>query len=374
MNVDGRIYFLDAARAILMFLGIPYHVAMIYVIGNDWEFARSFETSAALSALADFIHVFRMPLFFMVAGYFSMLMLGRREPGRWFGGRLFKLGVPLLAAGLLLNPLTLMVQDDSAMLLAQLGDHWLAHLWFLPTLIYLCAVLALMQATPLNRMFERLVHRMVANPVAGIAGFLLFATCLSGAGSMLGTRVPDKFVLTTTLLSALGFLPYVLLGAAMRLDRRLLAFMSTCSWTSLALTLVPAVFLTSTSWGGTAMNMLRVLAIAAVCFGSARVLLTVCRTVLDRPSQRIRNIADASFTVYLVHFPLLNAFYKFVEPANLPVGVEFVLLVASVSVASYAAHMLVARSDTLKVLFNGATLKRRAVRNGEANQVAQAFK
>lgn len=249
MNTDGRIHFLDAARAILMFLGIPYHVAMVYRTGNDWEFATSDEQSVLLSYVAEFIHIFRMPLFFMVAGYFAMLMLSRKDPGRWFGGRIFKLGVPLVAAGLVLNPISLLVQDDSAMLLAYVGDHWLAHLWFLPTLIYLCAVLAVMQATPLQRWFERGVDWLVERPAIGVPAFLVVTGSVSGFASMLGSRVPDTFILTSTLLSALGFLPYMLFGAAMRVNRRLLVAVSHSSFPAFAITMVPLAFAMMTSWG-----------------------------------------------------------------------------------------------------------------------------
>lgn len=364
MNTDGRIHFLDAARAILMFLGIPYHVAMVYRTGNDWEFATSDEQSVLLSYVAEFIHIFRMPLFFMVAGYFAMLMLSRKDPGRWFGGRIFKLGVPLVAAGLVLNPISLLVQDDSAMLLAYVGDHWLAHLWFLPTLIYLCAVLAVMQATPLQRWFERGVDWLVERPAIGVPAFLVVTGSVSGFASMLGSRVPDTFILTSTLLSALGFLPYMLFGAAMRVNRRLLVAVSHSSFPAFAITMVPLAFAMMTSWGGGAMNIARVFAITMVCFGFACTLLTLCRLLLDRPSKRVRNIADASFTVYLVHFPLLNVFYKLIAPANMPVPLEFALLVASVAVVSYFVHRLIARSDLLMLLFNGASLRRLSRRSG----------
>ena len=358
MNTDGRIHFLDGARAILMLLGIPYHVAMVYRTGNDWEFATSDESSALLSYVAEFIHIFRMPLFFVVAGYFAMMMLRRNAPARWFGGRVFKLGVPLLAAGVLLNPISLMVQDDSAMLLAYVGDHWLAHLWFLPTLICMCAVLASMQATPLQRWFERTVDWLVERPAVGATVFMAITGSVSGVASMLGSRLPETFILSTTMLSALGFLPYLLLGAAMRTNGRLLFAMSHSSFVAFAATLLPLAFALTTSWGGGAMNIARVFAITMVCFGFARALLTACRLLLDRPSKRIRNIANASFTVYLVHFPLINVFHRFIAPADIPVLAESALLVASVLVVSYWIHCLMARSGMLMLLFNGAPLRR----------------
>ena len=359
MNLDGRIHFLDAARAILMLLGIPYHIALVYMVGEPWDFATSDERSRLLSVLADFIHVFRMPLFFLVAGYFSMMILSRSTPGRWFGGRVFKLGVPMLVVGVLLNPISLIVQPDSAMLLADFGDQWLAHLWFLPTLIYFCGLLALMRATPLQRWFQLAVDRIATRPAVGAIVFVLLAGGFSGGGSLLGNRMPETFLVTTTFTAAVGFLPFLMLGAAMRMNDRILVSMSSSSFSAFAVTLVPLAFVLNTTWGGSLLNVARVFAVSVVCFGFARALLTFCRLRLDDPSRRVRRIADASFTIYLVHMPLLNVSYRFIEPLDLPVLLDFASMVVLVTAGSYAAHRLIARSGVLMFLFNGAPLARR---------------
>lgn len=358
MQSSGRIYFLDSARAILMLLGIPYHAALIYARHNSWEFAKSDDSSGLLEHLAETIHIFRMPLFFIVAGYFAFMMLSRKGPGAWFGGRTIKLGVPLVAAAFLLNPLSLWAQDDSMSLMTRVGDHWLAHLWFLTTLLMQCGVLALLAMTPLRRHFETMVDVCVSRPVFGIVALVVLTSGLSGLGSMLGKFVPDTLVLKITVLSAIGYLPYLLMGVAMRMNARVLDFMSTSSGTNLVVTVLAIAFLLEVPWGGFSINVVRMFISTVACIGVARALFALCRLMLNTPSQAVRKVADASFTVYLVHFPLLNVFYKWVKPAGIPAMAEFLLLVGLVTAVSFAIHALMERSGLLMFLFNGVPMSR----------------
>lgn len=358
MQSNGRIYFLDSARAILMLLGIPYHAALIYARHNSWEFAKSDDSSGFLAHLAQTIHIFRMPLFFIVAGYFAFMMLSRKGPGAWFGGRTVKLGVPLVAAAFLLNPLSLWAQDDSMSLMTRVGDHWLAHLWFLTTLLMQCGVLALLAMTPLRRHFETMVDVLMNRPVFGIVALVVLTSGLSGLGSMLGKHVPDTLVLKITVLSAIGYLPYLLMGVAMRMNARVLDFMSTGSRMNLIVTVLAIIFLLEVPWGGFSINVVRMFVSTVACIGVARVLFAMCRLMLNTPSQAVRRMADASFTVYLVHFPLLNVFYKWVKPAGIPAMAEFLLLVGLVTAVSFAIHALMERSGLLMFLFNGVPMSR----------------
>jgi glucan biosynthesis protein C len=361
MQSSGRIYFLDSARAILMLLGIPYHTALIYAQKNEWEFARSDDSSGFLAHLAETIHIFRMPLFFVVAGYFAFMMLSRKGPRAWFGGRTVKLGVPLVAAVFLLNPLSLWAQDDSMSLMTRVGDHWLAHLWFLTTLLMQCGVLALLAMTPLRRRFEVMVESFADRPVLGIVALVVLTSGLSGLGSMLGKHVPDTLVLKITVLSAIGYLPYLLMGVAMRMSPRMLGFMSTSSLLNVVVTMLAVAFLLQVPWGGFSINVVRMFVSTVACIGVARALFAMCRLLLNVPSQAVRKVADASFTVYLVHFPLLNVFYRWVEPAGIPAVSEFLLLVGLVTAASFAIHAVIERSGLLMFLFNGVPMPRRTL-------------
>lgn len=357
MPSTGRIYFLDSARAILMLLGIPYHVALVYAPGNNWRFAKSQRTSQLLAYFADMVHTFRMPAFFLLAGYFAMVMLERKGPGEWLRGRTVKLGVPLVAGGLLLNPISLLAQAPTH--IGTLGDHWLAHLWFLPALMVMFAILALMRVTPLLRWFEGLIDWVVRTPEIGVVVLLLLASGLSGLGSILSTRISDIFLVRVTMSPVVGYLPFLLLGAAMRINRQVQEFMSTCSLAGFVLAMLPLWFLLNTTWGGPLTNITRILALTMVSICLGRALIALCRQLLDRPSTKMRKLANASFTIYLVHFPIFNFFYILFAPAALPVLLEYLLLVAMVTIASYGMHVLMARSEILMFMFNGVSFPKR---------------
>lgn len=91
-----RLHALDNLRAVMMWLGIVLHVAANHLTGPSplpWR-------DRALSPWADLItaviHAFRMPVFFIVAGYFVALLVQRRG---WVGmlhNRFRRLAVPFL--------------------------------------------------------------------------------------------------------------------------------------------------------------------------------------------------------------------------------------------------------------------------------------
>ncbi|MEQ4529875.1 MAG: acyltransferase family protein, partial [Mixta sp.] len=64
-----REYFLDSIRAYLMLLGVPFHVSLIYS-SHQWS-VNSAEPTLWLTVFNDFIHAFRMQVFFVISGYFS---------------------------------------------------------------------------------------------------------------------------------------------------------------------------------------------------------------------------------------------------------------------------------------------------------------
>ena len=89
-----RIHFLDVSRALFMLLGIPFHAALVYS-SAIWA-VSSPDKSAALEYLPTILSSFRMPGFFMIAGFFAALLLQRRSAADWLRMRIVRLGIPLL--------------------------------------------------------------------------------------------------------------------------------------------------------------------------------------------------------------------------------------------------------------------------------------
>jgi hypothetical protein len=74
---DPRRHDLDALRAAAMLPGIVFHAALACAPGVPW-LVRDSQQNVALSVFAAAVHGFRMPLFFLVSGYFTAMLWRQR--------------------------------------------------------------------------------------------------------------------------------------------------------------------------------------------------------------------------------------------------------------------------------------------------------
>ena len=90
-----RYHGLDALRAIAMALGIVLHAALPYFdTSGFWPSDKG--DSNVIWAIFEFIHLWRMPLFFILAGFFAALVVDRRSWRAFWRQRLRRIGLPLL--------------------------------------------------------------------------------------------------------------------------------------------------------------------------------------------------------------------------------------------------------------------------------------
>ena len=89
-----RLHALDNLRATMMWLGIVLHVAVIHLAGPSPLPWRDNQTTPAADLLVAFIHAFRMPVFFILAGFFVALLIARRGTRAMVRNRLQRLALP----------------------------------------------------------------------------------------------------------------------------------------------------------------------------------------------------------------------------------------------------------------------------------------
>jgi len=99
---DARRHELDALRSFAMLLGIALHAALAYV-GAGWIVTDD-RTSAGLGMLVPAIHGFRMPLFFLLSGFFSAMLWRRRGLASLLSQRARRILLPLILACLTIVP------------------------------------------------------------------------------------------------------------------------------------------------------------------------------------------------------------------------------------------------------------------------------
>ncbi len=189
-SAPNRLHALDNLRATMMWLGIVLHVAVIHLEGPSplpWHDDRS---TPVADLLMGSIHAFRMPVFFILAGFFVALLLERRGLQAMVRNRLQRLALPFavfwppvyaacgLAALLFLHRMQHGTWGLDRSLLPQgpsvpQGPSTM-HLWFLWMLLWFSLLTAaahwLLQRMPptLPHALSQGVHRLGATPWGAI--------------------------------------------------------------------------------------------------------------------------------------------------------------------------------------------------------------
>ena len=102
-----RQYWADNLRVLVITVVVVYHTALVYLGGSPYFYEERTTSTlwSTVSAPAWIISVFALGPLFLVAGYFSARSLARKGPGAFARARLLRLGVPLIVAIFLINPL-----------------------------------------------------------------------------------------------------------------------------------------------------------------------------------------------------------------------------------------------------------------------------
>ena len=96
MAVDNERYHgLDALRAIAMILGIVVHASLPFFDTRGIWPSDEYE-SPLIQSIFSFIHLWRMPLFFLISGFFTFVVIKKRGKLYWTKQRTFRLVMPLV--------------------------------------------------------------------------------------------------------------------------------------------------------------------------------------------------------------------------------------------------------------------------------------
>lgn len=366
---DTRYHAIDNLRALMMWLGIVIHVTMNHVVMPTQIPWRDDRLSPLADALVGFIHAYRMPVFFIIAGFLAAMLLERRRARAFLRHRLQRLALPFaifwpfiwVATGLaglaFVNRMVLgrWGLDESVVAAGVPRGPSTMHMWFLWMLAWFSVATALLAAAP------PALHRLLARVGDGLArlgrawwGFAVLAVPLVIAGlaypkGLLMARgtfwLPWNEWLHNGLFYGFGLaawhhratlLPhwqrhwrryawaglfaFLAVGAA---DRRaapdlvISAAYNACTW------------LWSFAWIGLALQ------------------------VLDRRTTWGAWLADSAYWVYLVHLPLTVLFGCLLYGEPLPIGVKILINITATTALCLLTYKLFVRHTWVGVLLNG---------------------
>ncbi len=109
-----RLHDLDALRGFAMLLGVGLHASLAFFPAPWWVQDRTSSLDGLFDEFLWAVHGFRMPVFFLMSGFFTALLWRRRGLGALLNHRLRRVALPLAVGMLTIVPVTSLVGDWAA--------------------------------------------------------------------------------------------------------------------------------------------------------------------------------------------------------------------------------------------------------------------
>jgi len=367
-KAQQREYFLDSIRAWLMLLGVPFHLSLIYS-SQSWS-VNSEQPSEWLTLLNDFIHAFRMQVFFVISGYFSYMLFLRYTPEHWLKVRLERVGIPMLAA----IPLITLPQFFILKALTDKLSGWedmspyqkynaliwdlVSHLWFLLVLLILTVagfwVFRLLRD---NKQTKTDYSDLTWGKLT-----LVILLCALGWGAFrrlmlfIAPQIVGDGLFTLTIMQSLVFLPFFVLGAmSWKYPAIKALFIKPDPWVFVGAIVAFITYVSNLKWSTGDGWLYELDTIIAMLMGlwMVNVVFSFGHRMLNSHSPRITYLVNSSLFIYLVHHPLTILYGIYGVPlfgSNTMGFLIGLVVVFGIAFLLYEIHL---RIPLLRFLFSG---------------------
>jgi glucan biosynthesis protein C len=354
---NGRIFGLDAARSMLMLLGIVVHTG---------SFESSFQPPSespldnSVLVLANLVHNFRMPAFFAIAGLFAAMLIDRKGLRGFWQQRMRRLFWPLVASAVTVIPLTLASFDVSTP--QKLMDAGFVHMWFVYYLLIFSAVTILLywlfHKTALGQhkheLLKRFARRWFANPImlllAASVTYLLpqYFNVESAALENTSSVLPNIYLLIFYgIFFSLGLFSYSIWQT---IESKLRKFW----WIYLALGLAAFSTYSNLMISNTGQDWWKLFYTLSTWMLAAGFIAFFARFA-NKPNRFFAYFSEASYWIYIVHLPIVLAALSWLAKWQVPFFWSFVIsTVFTFGISTLSYHWLV--KDTIIGKFLGGKI------------------
>jgi glucan biosynthesis protein C len=371
---EGRIAALDGLRAAAMLLGVCLHGAVSYMSGRMpgliWV-VRDGTCHLFFDFLFWWLHAFRLPLFFFLAGFFAALVESKRGLGGLLAQRARRLLTPFFAGCLVIVPITFYIWAAGWLVsghctvkqilavkfrpVIQGELYGPLHLWFLEDLFLLNLVFCVYRWLGSMPMFHRLRFRLVDTewPLGlFVPTTLVLAINLQPVVAHHNSFVPDGWRL-------LYYGLFFAAGAALYPRRNDLSELCG-SWglylilsAPLAALLLPLLQRYLEQPGEWPTRCVLAATLSLLAWLSLFGLLGLGLRYGKAHQKRLRYLADASYWVYLCHLPLVGLIQLDLMGVALAAGWKFLIVVGLTTLLALASYHVLVRYTFLGACLHG---------------------
>ena len=376
-----RYHYMDNLRALAMLLGIFFHAAIAYspMFQEVWLPANS-STSLAMDAVAWFTHLFRMPLFFLIAGFFTCYMIEKRGIGGLLKNRALRIALPFIiflplitVSFIVLIGWALANVDNPSPILqfiammANVPDApkpppSTTHLWFLYNLVQFYLIYALLHHFG--------VLSMRWTNILGNSKFVVFILPLLMGPALFSQSspypAPEQFLPQLWSFGYFGL--FFLLGSHLFKNQSLIDTVKPYAPWLLLSSIVMYVFVyrdfpgtislqealafqggPPPSWPHLGIAILE----AYISVHMTIVCLVAGKALLDKANAVFRYIADSSYWVYIIHLPVLWAIQFKLLDTDWNLWVEFAIASFGTLLIGFITYVVLVRYTPIGWMLNG---------------------
>ncbi|WP_298424894.1 acyltransferase family protein [uncultured Kordia sp.] len=388
MKKTARIHSLDSLRAIMMILGLVLHSALTYNVtnhGNVWNIKDPESTHIATDFLVLLIHSFRMPIFFLIAGFFGAMLFYERTPLKMIKNRVQRIVFPFIVFLCLLAPILSFSFNYSNFILSETPNAFAkalapfsqfyfyipkitSHLWFLYYLIYLTGftviiALVLKKFPKVTSTIKKLFNWVFQRPLIRV---LFFAGITFVILSILKTpMIASSVSLLPETNTFVYFVFFYVAGWILYTVKLQLPTLMQHDWFctifGFLLVIIQGFIIQFSNLGLTPTSnsplliTFSALTVWFLIFGITGLFIRYG----SQYSKRMRYISDASYWVYLIHLPLTALFPIIVW--KLPIGtfLKFTLVVLLTTIVCFITYHYCVRNTFIGQFLNGRKYPRK---------------
>lgn len=380
-----RFHFMDNIRAFAMLAGVIYHAGLAYspMMHNIW-FAADPGNSPIMDVWGNFLHLFRMPLFFFIAGFFAFLLITKRGVTGFVKNRSlrillpFVIFLPLIGMSFMLL-ITWAVENVTVSIpildyLTDANNPELApstmHLWFLYNLFMFCLVVGAGAVlwSFLQSKFVRLKSVNLSWDVSPPLILCIFPLLVTPALLLQTAPFPaaDKFYPE---LWSFGFYGvFFSIGGMLFFNKSLstqlipyrhyLLFSSIIAYGYFYFQLPKEITIEQTlafanNTSLTIQHVLAVFAEAIIAVNMSLYCLVMGRRYLNQHNQALKFVADSSYWVYLSHIPILLFIQFQLISLDLNMASKFFISAATTLAFGWLTYLIFVKWTPIGWMLNG---------------------
>lgn len=350
-----------------MVLGLVLHTCAAFSPSKYW-LVSYIEPIKWVDYLNDFIHLFRMPLFFMISGFFAFIMMEKQSLKAFCSTKFVRIAVPFISVLLVINlpqylGLDYLTKSNISNYINT--NSLVGHLWFLVNLLVYFLLYSI-----IHRFFQ-LLKPMInkLSPITYISLVIVIVPIgylgVLGANKV-GIPIYDSFLLIGSIHTLFSYFDYFIIGALFScLGHE--NFINTLKSTKgfglmLVLLLVSILPLTFTSINNDVtipyLNHIQAISVSLIFW-------LIATKLMNSNTGILKQLANASYSIYLFHHVivvlivlgvnilLLN--YRFNIDSNL---VFVCVILMTLLLTAFIHNNIVSNSNVMAFLFNGKSVKR----------------